>query len=199
MQLVISGKRILTHGENFIAMGSVVVNPETNAKYNNATIAECSCVPSDIDSVGYEYHAGEFVPCAPYGKGDGTVPVLCGNDCKAPKDSGIPLESFCLIEKKPYTGLNSAGAGGGVTLTFNHPPFMVFVKPKYDNLSTYSGYIQGTGGVSFQRTNSTGNISLLNAEIEGTTVHFYHASDPAKGLNASQQEYEAIALCIRGL
>ena len=199
MQLVISGKRILTHGENFIAMGSVVVNPETNAKYNNATIAECSCVPSDIDSVGYEYHAGEFIPCAPYGKGDGTVPVLCGNDCKATKDSGIPLESFCLVEKKPYTGMGGAGAGGAVTLEFNHPPFMVFIAPKYANINSYSGYIQGAGGVSFQRTNSTGTINLLNATFDGKTVSFYHGSAADKGLNASGGEYEAIALCIRGL
>lgn len=199
MQLVLCNNRVMAHGEGFLSMGDVVINPETGAKYEGATIAECDSCPSDIGKVGYEYRAGIFTPCAPFGKGDGTVPVLCDDECKATKDSGIPLESFCLVEKKPYTGLNSAGATGGVTLTFNHTPFMVFVKPKYDNMNTYSGYIQGTGGVSFQRTNSTGTVNLLNAEIEGTTVHFYHASDPAKGLNASQGEYEAVALCIRGL
>ena len=199
MQLVLCNNRVMAYGENFLAMGGVVINTDTGERHEHATIAECDCVPSDIGQRGYEYRAGEFIPCAPFGKGDGNVPVLCGNDCKATKDSGIPLESFCLVQKKPYTGNGGAGAGSAVTLEFNHPPFMVFIVPKVGNLNSYSGYIQVTGGVSFQRTNSTGTINLLNATFDGKTVSFYHASVADKGLNSSGEEYEAIALCIRGV
>lgn len=91
MQLVLSGNRIVAHGENFLSMGGVVINTETGAKYEGATIAECENCPSDIGQVGYEYHAGAFVPCAPFGKGTGTVAVYC-DDCKTPRDSGIHIE-----------------------------------------------------------------------------------------------------------
>lgn len=91
MQLVLSNNRVIAHGENFIAMGGTVINTVTGVKYENATIAECEGCPSDIDSVGYEYHAGQFKPCAPYGKGSGNIAVLCDKDCKAIKDSGISI------------------------------------------------------------------------------------------------------------
>lgn len=94
MQLVLSNNRILAHGENFLAMGGVVINTETGAKYENATIAECSGCPSDIGVVGYEYHAGRFVPCAPFGKGTGNIAVYC-DDCKTPRDSGVPIDKVC--------------------------------------------------------------------------------------------------------
>lgn len=91
MQLVLSNNRILAHGENFFYMGGgVVINTETGTKYENATVAECSDCPSDIDAVGYEYHAGRFVPCAPFGVGTGNVAVYC-DDCKTPRDSGIHI------------------------------------------------------------------------------------------------------------
>lgn len=93
MQLVLSNNRILAHGENFLAMGGVVINTETGVKYENATIAECSGCPSDIDKVGYEYHAGRFVPCAPFGVGTGNVAVYC-DDCKTPRDSGKSVDDF---------------------------------------------------------------------------------------------------------
>lgn len=95
MQLVLSGNRIIAHGENFLPMGGVVINTETGKKYDNCTIAECNNCPSDINQVGYEYHGGVFVPCAPFGKGDGkgTFMELC-NDCKTPSDSGIKVSSL---------------------------------------------------------------------------------------------------------
>ena len=96
MQLVLSNNRILAHGENFLAMGGVVINTETGAKYENATIAECSGCPSDIGVVGYEYHAGRFVPCAPFGKGTGNIAVYC-NDCKTPRDSGMHIGFVCTM------------------------------------------------------------------------------------------------------
>lgn len=95
MQLVLSNNRVISHGENFISMGGgVVINTETGAKYENATIAECSGCPSDIGVVGYEYHAGRFVPCAPFGKGDGNIGVYC-DDCKTPRDSGVSVKLVC--------------------------------------------------------------------------------------------------------
>jgi hypothetical protein len=88
MQLVVSGNRILAHGEGFLAMGGTVIHNETGRVWQSATVVECDCCPTDIDSVGYEYHAGQFVPCAPYGKGKGNLAVVCNNDCKSIKDSG---------------------------------------------------------------------------------------------------------------
>lgn len=94
MQLVLSGDRIIAHGENFLAMGGTVINTKTGAKHENATIAECNGCPSDIDKVGYEYHAGEFVPCAPYGVGNnnGYFMEVCA-DCATPRNSGIPIKN----------------------------------------------------------------------------------------------------------
>ena len=97
MQLVLSNNRVVAHGENFIALGGTVINTGTGKKYENATVAECDGCPSDIDTVGYEYHAGVFVPCAPYGKGNGNIMVACQEDCGTPKDSGIPLSYIGTI------------------------------------------------------------------------------------------------------
>lgn len=96
-QLVLSGNRILARGEDcFLSMGGTVICSVTGRKFENATVAECENFPSDIDSVGYEYHAGEFVPCAPYGKdesGEGTLIVAC-KSCKTPRDSKIPVKNL---------------------------------------------------------------------------------------------------------
>lgn len=91
MQLVVSGNRILAHGEGFLAMGGTVINNDTGRVWQNATVVECDCCPLDIDSVGYEYHAGRFVPCAPYGSGTGNLAVVCNDDCKSIKDSGLHI------------------------------------------------------------------------------------------------------------
>ena len=113
MQLVLSKNRIIAHGENFLAMGGVVVNTETGDKYDNATIAECDggC-PSDINEVGYEYHAGVFVPCAPYGKGNnnGYFMEVC-KGCATPKNSGIPIKEGITLENLS-PDVNAASLGG---------------------------------------------------------------------------------------
>ena len=95
MQLVLCNNRIIAHGENFLALGGVVINTETGAKYDNATIAECEGCPTDINEVGYEYHAGVFVPCAPFGKGDnnGYFMEVCKN-CATPRNSGLPIKDI---------------------------------------------------------------------------------------------------------
>ena len=92
MQLVLSNSRVVAHGENFLAMGSVVINTETGARYENATVAECENCPSDIGKVGYEYHGGVFKPCAPFGKGNnnGYFMEVC-SECAVPRSSGIPI------------------------------------------------------------------------------------------------------------
>ena len=97
MQLVLINNRIVAHGEGFIALGGIVINTETGKKYEHATIAECSGCPSDIDTVGYEYRAGVFTPCAPYGIGKGNVAVLCNNDCKSIKDSEVSIDTVCAM------------------------------------------------------------------------------------------------------
>ena len=83
---------MIAHGENFLALGGVVINTETGARYENATIAECDGCPSDIDKVGYEYHAGTFVPCAPFGVGNnnGFFMEVC-ESCATPRSAGIPI------------------------------------------------------------------------------------------------------------
>lgn len=91
MQLVVSGNRILAHGSGFLAMGGTVINTDTGRAYQNATVVECDSCPADLDKVGYEYHAGQFVPCAPFGVGDGNLAVVCGEDCKSIKDSGFSM------------------------------------------------------------------------------------------------------------
>ena len=96
MQLVLSGNRIVGHGENcFVCMGGTVVCTETGRVFQNATLAECEGCPSDIDVVGYEYHAGAFVPCAPYGidNGEGFIMVAC-KECATPKRSELSVEDI---------------------------------------------------------------------------------------------------------
>lgn len=128
-QLVVSGNRILAHGTNcFYSMGGTVICPETERVYQNATVVNCDNIPSDIDLVGYEYHAGEFVPCAPFGVGDGNVAVVCGNDCKAIKDSGIPLAEIGRIVRTSYTG----SGGSTVSLTFDAKPVILFILGEYE-------------------------------------------------------------------
>jgi hypothetical protein len=123
VQIVISGNRVLAHGTDFSVTGDAVECASTGRIYQNATIATVDSVPDDIDSVGYEYHAGRFVPCGPFGKGSGNVAILCNDDCKALKDSGIPIGRFAQSERVTYRPT----AGGGVSLSFNISPDVVFI------------------------------------------------------------------------
>lgn len=124
MQLVLSNNRIIAHGENFLAMGGVVINTETGAKYENATVAECEGCPSDIDSVGYEYHAGVFVPCAPFGKGNnnGYFMEVC-KDCATPRSSGIPIKGgIKLVNLAADVTANNLGGMAATLLWENALP-----------------------------------------------------------------------------
>lgn len=128
-QLVVSGNRILAHGEDcFLATGGTVICTETGRKFENATVVSCDCaLPFDIDTVGYEYHAGAFVPCAPFGKGDGNIAVVCGNDCKSIKDSGKPMEHFKCCVELTYTGTGVGYSSNFVTVDFT-PHFAIITK-----------------------------------------------------------------------
>ena len=88
-------------------MGGTVINTNTGRVYQNATVVECDGCPSDIGEVGYEYHAGQFIPCAPFGKGDGNLAVVCGEDCKSIKDSGIPAKGYVSEETAAKFGLGA--------------------------------------------------------------------------------------------
>jgi hypothetical protein len=76
-------------------MGGTVICTETGRAFDNATVTNVTgAIPADIDSVGYEYHAGEFIPCAPFGKGSGNIAVVCNDDCKSIKDSGYLIPNY---------------------------------------------------------------------------------------------------------
>lgn len=128
MQLVLSNNRIIAHGENFLAMGGVVINTETGARYENATIAECNGCPSDIDKVGYEYHAGVFVPCAPYGLGNnnGFFMEVC-ESCATPRNSGIPIKNGLKAENM-HPDFSPSQIGG------------MDIKLLWENASSTSGF-----------------------------------------------------------
>lgn len=121
MQLVLCNNRIVAHGENFLAMGGTVINTETGAKYENATVAECDGCPSDIDKVGYEYHAGQFVPCAPYGKGNnsGYFMEVCA-DCATPRSSGIPIKKGIKLANLNAEVTAKALSGADLTLLWEN-------------------------------------------------------------------------------
>ena len=131
-QLVLSGNRVIAHGEDcFLSMGGTVICPESGRVYQNATVAECAECPSDIDEVGYEYHAGAFIPCAPYGKGGGNLAVLCPNDCKSIKDSGISSKNlpnlvenglvfnYLPVIELPGNNYNDIAYGNGMFVAVN--------------------------------------------------------------------------------
>lgn len=192
-QIVISGNRILAYGEDcFLSMGGTVICPETEKVYQNATIANVDILPSDIDSVGYEYHAGEFVPCAPFGKGNGNVAVVCGEDCKAIKDSGISLTQVGLIATYTYTGNTSNNAR---VLPFNSIPYMVFIKGVkssdyvtaivYPHMS-YALVIEGT---TITHTKAVSIQDNTNVKI---------TSDNIRILDKTGYTYEVIAICTTG-
>lgn len=113
MQLVLSGNRVIAHGENFLAMGGVVINTVTGARFENATVTDCDGCPSDIDKVGYEYHAGEFVPCAPFGKGNnnGYFMEVC-ESCATPRSSGIQIKGGLKLENIDKSNVTAHALGG---------------------------------------------------------------------------------------
>lgn len=202
MQLVLINNRVITHGENFLSLGGVVINTKTGAKYENATIAECDSCPSDIDKAGYEYHAGVFVPCAPYGKGNGNVAVLCDRDCKSIKDSGIHLNSIGRVETLTYEGTGATY----VELTFSATPHIVFITTvieEYDDsLGEYGVVMDGLWfGWEDDKFSSRCGINTHSAVgrystiVEGTTLEIYMQGEDK--FNKDGVIYKAVAI-IKG-
>lgn len=152
MQLVLSGNRIIAHGENFLPMGGTVINTETGKTYQNATVAECEGCPSDIDEVGYEYHAGAFVPCAPYGKGNGTLLVAC-EECASPKNSGVKLHDVAWELVGEATGdlseaLGVANVTKNIPVKFDDaPPPRLMVVVDMEATGTFRFQSGGSGNV----------------------------------------------------
>jgi hypothetical protein len=182
MQLVLINNRIVAHGENFLAMGGVVINTETGDKYENATIAECSGCPTDIDSVGYEYHAGVFVPCAPYGKGAGTVAVLCDKSCKSIKDSGFPSEYLCKVFRTTYPSTGSTSCG--VECGFRPKVAVISCLNTATSLVCVMGTVSGRSfGTNQSQTNYGGEMSVT---VTTTDTGLYWSSTTALGaMNAA--------------
>ena len=165
MQLVLCNNRVLTYGENFISLGGIVINTATGRKYENATIAECDCVPNDIDSVGYEYHCGDFVPCAPFGKGTGNIAVLCDGDCKSIKDSGMSIADIKWTETITYTGYEQ--------LQFSKLPKLVFISGKNSNSDYYGGIVFVEAGhcINWTGSISSGTIKFGTITVNENTIN----------------------------
>lgn len=206
-QLVVSGNRILAHGEDcFLAMGGTVICTQTERKFENATVVfHEGGIPSDIDSVGYEYHAGEFVPCAPYGKGTGTLAVVC-DECGTIKDSGVSVSNLCKVIKKEYDG-----TGGQASLSVDGiiPLFAVISKNTNDTWSgtKISGTITQHGGYSTRSyspssagLNPKTNVAGLQSWFEGNTLKWEcpvadsDTNTNEMGLNESGAKYTAIVI-----
>lgn len=198
MQLVLSGKRVLTHGDNFLPMGGTVINLDTGAVYQNATVAECDGCPSDIDKVGYEYHAGQFIPCAPYGVGNGNVAVVCNDDCKAIKDSGISVFTMGCATKTSYTGTGTFGSTNPCVLTFDFAPSVVFIKAR--DMAPDGSYLSKVYGFIYDNYFSIFDIyhehERGNATITGNTVKWYDTGATAQ-LNISGVVYDVFAIGLK--
>lgn len=204
MQLVLSKNRIIAHGENFLPMGSVVINTMTGAKYENATIAECDVYPSDLGEVGYEYHAGVFVPCAPYGKTeDGSVMVAC--ECGTPRKSGWMLSELVPVGTILWYTVNVAPKGFlicdgsmvakeyypalwskiGDTGTFGTPTSTHFYLPDlrakfirgrgFSADGKYEAPFAGTQEATFI-TGENGALSCTNGDYVGSEIFHYKLS-----------------------
>lgn len=206
MQLVLINNRVVAHGENFLSMGGVVINTETGAKYDNATIAECDNCPSDINEVGYEYHSGIFKPCAPYGKGNnnGYFMEVC-KECAAPRSSGIPIKGGLKPENfhpdtSAYTlgkfniqllweNENPTADFGEQTITLSSDKFDYLLIEMNDGISLVSK----SGGVltSFVPVNSTtpGKINSLASKFRTVKVEGVSASF-SNGYTAREDLYD---------
>lgn len=202
-QLVIRGNRVVAHGEDcFLCMGGTVICTKTGRAFDNATVANITGeIPADIDSAGYEYHAGEFVPCAPFGKGGGNVAVLCPEDCKSIKDSGLSLDNFTRRTVTSYIGTGKTGSSNRNSLTFGFAPKLVFISPQEVNLTTntndYFGLLMGSAGLVFKLTAHTAAVETftINVATEGNTIEWWTISNSdvmAKQLNTTQT-YDVIA------
>lgn len=118
-QLVISGNRVLAHGEGFVSMeNDTVLSTETGTVYQNAAVCECEALPADIDTVGYEYHAGVFVPAAPFGAGSGGTLLISGG-CGVPQSSTVEINTLlrASLDVSAPAGSTVTASCGSTVLT----------------------------------------------------------------------------------
>lgn len=140
MKLALSGNRVVGYGENLVPMGGTVVDTDTNKVYQNATVAECDGCPSDIDKVGYEYHAGMFVPCAPYAdeESNGHVMVAC-DTCATPRRSDKKIQDV-MTYPEIFTG--TLAKNQNTTLALSKPAkFVLCSVSEADNSAIQSGIL----------------------------------------------------------
>ena len=180
-QLVLIGNRVIAYGEDCYVVTSEGVKDMTTEKtYSSATVAEYTVdLPSDIDIVGYEYHAGEFVPCAPYGKGTGTIPVLC-DDCKTLLDSGLTFDDLGLSYTTTYLGSGT----GAVSITAPFVPKFAVVMPLPKGSSKHTAtsvsednfhilFMNSNNGFSTQMVSHDSSYTKygkLNVSVSGNTI-----------------------------
>ena len=174
MQLVLCNNRVIAHGSGFISLGGVVINNTTGKKYENATIAECNNCPSDIDKVGYEYHAGVFVPCAPYGNGDnnGYFMEVC-KKCATPRNSGIPIKGGIKLENLNEEITANALGGAKITLLWeNASPNSDFARQTITLASDEWDFLicEATEGSTIIPAYSKRSVALFN--IAPSTIGF---------------------------
>lgn len=139
-QLVLSGNKVIAHGEDcFAVYGNVVYCADTDRVFYNATVAECTTeCPPDIDDIGYEYHAGVFVPYGTpseyvaktfhtsyEGTGTNTVSIICGFRPKMAIVKGSYKRSLTgyptttNVSKQCILGEGYSGDDGKITVTMS--------------------------------------------------------------------------------
>lgn len=186
-QLVVRGNRILAHGFNrYISVNGTVIDTDSGKVYANSTVVECKeCLPADIDSIGYEYHSGVFVPCAPYGEGTGTIAVLSSDMCKTIVDSGILVTNVGKSENGTYKGNGNSTKN----LTFSFLPKVLLI---FHTSDTYGG-VGITSGATTCGTyvaERQDTINRFEVQWKGTTANLTSASK----LNNSGSSYDYIAI-----
>lgn len=194
MQLLLQGNRVVGYGEDFLDIGRGILCPETGVVRLNCTlVTACSELPNDIDSAGYEYHAGDFIPCAPYGRGQGTLAAF-GVNCKKLIDTGIESASLSKLGRffqTAYTGTNSST----LILTCGFRPALVIIQ----RVSTIQGQYpinlfvaSGNTGYGLYMGVAAGNTfsgQALSTEITATGIKISGATNL---LNGMSQSYTAV-------
>ena len=202
-QLVVIGNRIVAYGEDcFDVSADGVTDIITGNTYNNATVVEHTAdLPTDIDVVGYEYCAGKFVPCAPYGTGGGTVAAFDEN-CKKVVDTDFPTTQLGRVCYMTYTGSGSKS----MSLTAPFQPKFAIVAPyseAYSNASSLliMGEAAGTSiRLGPKSTNTSAYDSyeqteMLSVSVSGNTITwsttgYYYAC----ACNKANVKYKAMLL-----
>lgn len=203
-QIVISGNRILAYGENcFIAMGGTVICPTTGRVYQNATVATVDALPADVDEVGYEYHAGDFVPCAPFGKGAGNIAVFCNDDCKSLKDSGFSIDSdFIQCAITTHTGTGTSSANNPTKITFDFVPIIVFFIPHSNTPANVPGPWGGyavNGYAELNVNDTSGGVLRPVSTVEGNTISIYYPGSAEAQFNTLRAVYSVVAFGKRSV